>query len=465
MNNHINFKLSLLGVAILFLFFVGCKGDKIEDMTLIPDISSNFRSGNCDLIISGRVVDTKNLQPLKNAILSSDLFVTETDEDGNFRVAVEMSAIQNPDFLVVTRRGYLPQTIPIFYDSVLDLGNCPDITNIDWKISLSKQKKCVLVGKGEGAWFKIMDTVANELVNELGLIDTVYNATIYTVDIRRQSLEEYVNLSISPDNSFAYGPGILVNHNLFRLANFVIEDTDNPGVQLDFLKAVEIIYSNPNPNYTYRTIFPVLDLEHIIIDEIGKASVISGNKILIRLNGSGNVFIGVSSEDIELYRELLEVLRNRDKERILSIIQIIRNRPNSPSRISIEERKVGNNIKEEIFSNCECGQPEQATYNVQFNGKEQIKINFPAGTSQAEVTTKIRTMLANSGQSLLKADLKVNLDQCAQVTVISRPITECVTGVVDGFSFTYEATRKLETIIHYSDRCPTDTGCHQGCTG
>lgn len=468
MNNHINFKLFLLGISMLFLFFAGCKGDKIEDINLIPDVSSRSRSGSCDLVISGRVMDTQNLKPLKDAILSSDLFVTETDKDGNFRVTVKVSAIQDLDFLTVTRFGYLPQTIPIFYDSVLDLEECPDITNIDWKIGLSKRKECLPIGKEEGAWYKIMDTVANEVINELGLLDTIYRSTIYDVDVRRKSINEYVNLCISPDNSFAYGLGILVNHNLFRLANFVIEDADNPGNKVNLLKPLEIIFSSPNPDYTFGKKFPVLNLDNIIIDEIGVASVTSNDNILLRVNSFGNAYIGTSQEVIKLCQELLEALRMRDKELIDSVIEKIRRSPNAPTRISTEELKIGNVVKEETFSNCECGQPTIATYTVQFNGQEELHIDFPPGTSkalQAEVFTKLRTLLADSGKSFLTASLTVGLDQCEEVDVFSRPIIECTIGLIDGYSFTYEATKKLETILVGSDRCPTESGCHQGCSG
>lgn len=467
MYHSLNWNSSFWGILICLVLILGCKGDKIEDIDLIPDLTSRSRIGNCDLVISGRVMDTKNLQPIRGAAIHSSLFSVETDNDGNFRVELAISRIQDPDFITISKNGYLSQTVPIFYDTVLDLNDCPDITNIDWKIGLSEKRECVVVGKDEGAWFKIMDTVATEIVNELGILDTFYSATIYEADVRRKSLDEYANLCISPDNSFAYGPGILIHHSLFRAANFIVEDANNPGVELNFLKPVEIIFINENPNYSPGTRIPVLDLDKFTIDEIGQALIVYNNRLRLKFNKSGNIFLGIDPEAIRLCQELLEALERRDIETIRRLIEEIVNDPDGPTRIENREIKIGDIIKEEIFANCDCAQPKQGTYKVEYNGTEALRINFPAGTSaaiQTQVIIKLRTLLADSGKSFLRADLKVNLDKCTQVMVNSRPITQCVSGVIDGFSFTYEAIDKLETIVT-QDRCPTDTGCHQGCTG
>ncbi len=468
MHHSLNRNSSFWGILICLVLLLGCKGDKIEDIELIPDLTSSSRVGSCDLVISGRVMDTKNLQPIKGAAIHSTLFSAKTDQDGNFRVELAISVIDDPAFITISKSGYLSQTVPIFYDAVLGLNDCPDITNIDWKIGLSAKQECVRVGKDEGAWYKIMDTVASEIVNEFGVLDTIYSANLYEVDVRRKSLEEYANLCISPDNSFAYGPGILVNHNLFRVASFVIEDGDNPENELNFLKAVEILFINANPDdYPRGKKLPVLDLDQLTIDAIGSAFVFSNTKIRLNFKRSGNIFIGNDPDFLKLCLELLEALREKDKEAIRPIIERIINNPERTTRIGDRELKVGAIVKEEIFSNCDCSQPNQGVYDIDYDGTEILNINFPAGTSnaiQTQAIIKLRTLLGDSGKSSLQANLKVNLDKCTQATVISRPIFECVSGVIDGFSFTYEAIEKLETIIN-KDSCPTDTGCHQGCTG
>ncbi len=467
MYHSLNWRSSFWGSLIFLVLILGCKGDKIEDIDLIPDLASRSRIGSCDLVISGRVVDTKNLQPIRGAAIHSTLFSAETDNDGNFRVELAIHVIQDPNFITISKSGYISQTVPIFLNTVLDLNNCPDITNIDWKIGLSEKQECVIVGKDEGAWYKIMDTVASEVVNEIGILDTIFSATIYEVDVRRKSLEEYANLCISPNNNFAYGPGILIHHSLFRIANFIVEDANNPGAELDFLKDVEIIFFNTNPDCPPGKRIPVLDLHKFTVDQTGQASTIFNNKLRLRFNKSGNIFLGNDLEAIRLCQELLKALEEEDIETIDDLIEEVVNDPDGPTRIEDSDRKTGDLIKEEIFSNCECAQPNQGKYDVEYKGTETLRINFPAGTSNAvknQAIIKLRTLLADSGKSFLQANLEVNLDRCTEVTVNSRPITRCVTGVINGFTFTYEAIEKLETILS-EDKCPTDTGCHQGCTG
>ena len=420
MYHSLNWNSSFWGILIGLVLILGCKGDKIEDIDLIPDLASSSRVGSCDLVISGRVMDTKNLQPIGGAAVHSTLFSAETDDDGNFRVEVAISVIDDPAFITISKYGYLSQTVPIFYDAVLDLNDCPDITNIDWKIGLSAKQECVIVGKDEGAWYKIMDTVASEIVNEFGLLDTIYSTNIYEVDVRRRSLEEYANLCVSPDNSFAYGPGILINHSLFRVASFVIEDANNPGAELNFLKSVEIIFGNTNPNCPRGKKLPVLDLDQLTIDQIGEAFVFSDTKVRLRLKKSGNTFIGNDPDFLRLCQELLEAMRLKDKEIIFPIIERIVNNPNVPTRIENRELKVGAIVKEEVFSNCDCSQPNQGVYNIDYDGTETLRINFPSGTSNAvrtQAIIKLRTLLGDSGKSSLQANLKVNLDKCTQAIV------------------------------------------------
>lgn len=467
MFHSLNWNASFGGILICLVFILGCKGDKIEDLDLIPDLASNSRVGSCDLVISGRVVDTKNLQPIRGAAIHSFLFSVVTDKDGNFRIKVPIHAIKAPNLITISKEGYISQTFPVFYSTVLDLNDCPAITNIDWKIGLSARQECVIIGKAEGAWYKIMDTVACEVINEVGILDTTFSTTIYEVDVRRESLEEYVNLCISPDNSFAYGPGIRIHHSLFRVANFVVEDADNPKAELDFIKPVEIIFLNTNPNSSIGTRIPVLDLDKLTIDQTGQASIISNNKLRFKFNKSGNIFLGISPEAISLCQEFLEALKEENIETIDDLIEEVVHNLDGPTRIEDSEIKVRGIVKEEVFSNCECGQPNQRRYGVEYNGIEILRINFQEGTSKViknQAIIKLRTLLGDSGESFLQANLEVNLDKCTEVTVNSRPITKCVTGIINGFVFTYEAIEKLETRLS-EDKCSTDTGCHQGCTG
>ena len=68
-----NFKgyISLLGMTLAMLVYLSSCGklDKIDGMEAVLDTTSSSRSSQCELIISGRVVNTKNLEPIAGALV------------------------------------------------------------------------------------------------------------------------------------------------------------------------------------------------------------------------------------------------------------------------------------------------------------------------------------------------------------------------------------------------------------
>lgn len=463
MNKHLKFDLPFIGILFLLLVILGCKGDKIEDISLIPDVSSKSRSNKCKLIITGRIVDTKNLKPIEGAIVSSSFFTTTTNKDGSFKAILELAENDHSDIVTITHEGYLKNTFPVFYNTIYDTDNCPNVTNIDWKIGLSARKTCVWVGKNEGVWYKIMDTVATTSIDKFGQVDTLLKTKVYAVDIRRGALKDYANLCVSPNNSFSRGPGIL-GHCLFPSEIFAIENMG--GTDIEFIKPLEIVYAEETVTCNQESNMPVLDLDKLTTNIIGKTSSLPNTQTMIKVNTNGNIYIGLDRLAHELCFQTLNAIRNEESITVINNLLI----EYYPTAIKIDMDEIINDkvVKEEVFSNCDCGKPINKEYNVGIVGTESLQINFPSTTSnakKAKITAILKGLLSGSGASNLDATLQVNLDQCSMVTVTSTELVRRVTGTFCGISFEYKGTDRLETIMKSADRCPVETGCHQGCTG
>ena len=93
--------------------------------------------------------------------------------------------------------------------------------------------------------------------------------------------------------------------------------------------------------------FPVLDLHKFTVDQTGQASTIFNNKLRLRFNKSGNIFLGNDLEAIRLCQELLKALEEEDIETIDDLIEEVVNDPDGPTRIEDSDRKTGDLIKEE----------------------------------------------------------------------------------------------------------------------
>ena len=484
-----NFKgyISLLGMTLAMLVYLSSCGklDKIDGMEAVLDTTSSSRSSQCELIISGRVVNTKNLEPIAGALVESSQFTAETDEDGLFSVSITIVEDGVVDDITVRKDDFLVKEFKAFYGSLLTIGTCPAVTNISWDIGLSELKEDVWVGPNEGAWFKIMDTVATEFTNDLGLLDTALITNIYTVDIRRGSFDEFRNVTISPDNSRAVGPGIPIEVSNFVLVHFDIQVSEianglqqvasSRGEEV-FLKPLDIRF--PLPVAVNPDDFGVIDLSDLEIDTDAISLDGQGNIVYFETEDGrhGIVFnplllnvvqpaleaiaSGATLEEINrIITEGLEGLAETDQgDGIGGGSTIVETDVESPGRIANEDK----------LSNCECGNPASQNYTASLDGFENITINFPADISEAQralAFTTLRALLGISGEPNQTVELSVTLDKCSTAKVVSQEVVRTVTGTVLGFPFTYTGTDRLETTVDTDHPCPTDTPCHQGCPG
>ena len=225
----------LSAIALLVcLYLASCgKTAKIEN-DVLPNIASSERADECELIINGRIVNTKNLVPIEGAKIEGEQFEAMTDENGEFRVSLSLTEDGIIDDIKVTKKGFLIKEFKAYLGSVAQLETCPLVTNISWDIALSERKEGVFVGPSDGAWYKVMDTVATQITTNDGISDTIFVPRTYVIDVRRGSLDEWGHVFVSPDNSRAIGPGIPSEIRVFLVDLFRIEV--NPDLN-NFLSA------------------------------------------------------------------------------------------------------------------------------------------------------------------------------------------------------------------------------------
>lgn len=477
---------SWLGMILVMLVYLSSCGklDKIDGMEAALNTTSSSRSSQCELIITGRVVNTKNLEPIADAMVESSQFSARTDENGQFSTTLTIEEDGIVDDVTITKGGFVIKSFKAYYGSLVTVGTCPAVTNISWDIGLSELKEDVWVGPKDGAWYKIMDTVATEFTNALGLLDTALITNVYTIDIRRGSFNDWKNVIISPDNSRAVGPGIPIEVSNFVIVHFDIQvnDSENGLQQVAssrneevFLKDLDIRF--PLPSAVSPHDYSVIDLADLGIDGSG-----------INLDGQGNI-IYFETEDgqfcivynpllLEVVQPALEAIANGSS--LEEINEIINDGLTSlaemgegnglgggSTMVDTDVERDGRIANREVFSNCQCGNPTSQSYTASLDGLEDITIGFPAGTSpqqQALAFTTLRALLGVSGEPNQAVALSVELDKCSTAEVISKEIVRTVTGTVLGFPFSYTGTDRLETTVT-NDSCPTDTPCHQGCPG
>ncbi len=474
-------------VLVMLVYLSSCgKLDKIDGMEAALNTTSSSRSSKCELIISGRVVNTKNLEPIAEARVESSQFVAETDANGEFSVTLTIEEDGLVDDITVRKDDFIVKEFKAFYGSLVTVGSCPAVTNISWDIGLSELKQDVWVGPNDGAWYKVMDTVATQFTNDLGLLDTAFVTNVYTLDIRRGSFDTWKNVIISPDNSRAVGPGIPISPSNFVIVHFDIQVNDGNGTnglqqvassrgEEVFLKPLDIRF--PLPTAVSPDEFSVIDLSDLGIETDAISLDAQGNIVYFETEAGQYCIVfnplllnvvqpaleaianGASLEEINgLITDGLEALAASGEGNGLGI---------GATMIDTDVESNGRIANSAFFSNCQCGDPTSQNFSASLDGFENIDISFPSGIEEdqrALAFATLEALLGVSGDPNQSVVLSVDLDKCSTAEVVSQEIVRTVTGTVLGYPFTYSATDRLETTVE-SSGCPTDTPCHQGCPG
>ena len=451
------------------------KLDKVDGLEALPDAISSSRADKCALTIGGRVVNTKNLAPIAGVEVSGETFSATTDENGEFSVELELDTDGVIDDITVSNDGFLNKEFKAYLSSVAPLATCPLITNIHWDIAISERKQIVSVGPKDGAWYKIMDTVATRL----GEMDSIILLTkLFNVDIRRGALEDPSRVAVSPDNGRAAGPGIPPDNRNLLYEKFAIEVNSSDFLlgaassrnSLEFLKAIDIRWMPPvaiDPA-TATTI----DLEDLGIQEEELFLDADGNLVFL-VSEDGSQAIGeimIVEEVVVPLEEAIEMeepIEEIEEEFVENLEEATEASGEGATAITSDVESNGRLANQQTLSNCGCGDATLANYAAQLTGVESSNIDFPAGTSAAEMaeaTARLQTIVGANGGGDESVSLSIALDKCQTKTVTSQEIIRTVSGTVLGFPFTFEGTDRLETTEAISD-CPTDTPCHQGCPG
>jgi len=467
MKKHQNFTHLFFGILLLSLF--GCLTEKIESIELISESTSSSRSSDCMVTISGTIVDTKDLSPIENATVSSKFFTAKTNADGLFETQIKIDQVGQQEEIIVEKKGYLVNEFPVYYDAFVEVGDCSGLVNINWDIRLAERKEFNWISTRDGAWYKIMDTVAYRGID--GSIEQA--AQLYTIDIRRGTVQDFMNISVSPDNNRAIGPGIPTDYRDFAVDNFVVEEdrfgsSGRNNTEIEFLKPIEILFSPPS-HIKRGNDLPVLYDEEPNINNTGDAEFNYEDDIYVEVMKTGKYSVFGLFQDAEFAAAVISSIKSNST--FASLNRIINSFISNTDLLTetTDQLVDGQTLQQEIFGNCECNDGLRSfSYAKTFNGNEELSIRFRADTpleTQRRALAILRSTLTDSGDAVLSPNLSFTLEECSSATINSKEIRHIKSGTVLGFRYQYEATKELETNLLIQNSCAfdVDSSCHQGC--
>lgn len=471
----LSLKQLFLGAFFFSIFIIGCKVDKIDDLEPVPQRA--VEEEVCLLQISGKVLNTKDFEPLQNVQINSTFFTVETDGNGEFEIEVDRLAIEGVDQIQVSKEGYLLNEFFADYKAILNASSCSEVTSIDWELSLSPKQASRWVGVDGMTTFHIMDTIAFAQPTDNDEIEILQDTRDYTVEIKEGALEKWANLSISPNNGTAFGTGIVLSENSFSLARLVIVEeggispdglvTTYPNELVNFKQAIEISFTSPTELFEQENqTLTSLDIINMTKNELG-STVVADNKVKIDLRATGNLYIGFNEETTDLVANALEAIKNGYETD--ETINALNNNSNSNARyytiwVSSSVYCPGTIIKQRTFSNCNCAQPKWRRYTVSTRNYASANIQFPSNTPRYLRRYAYNAIYGafGSGGGRLSASYWVYLPKCTRKQVTSETNIRKVSGTVYGFPFYHEGL-DLSTTAQILD-CPTTSACHQGCS-
>jgi len=476
MTKSFSLKQLFLGVFFFSIFTIGCKVDKIDDLSPVQQ-SIAEEEEVCLLQISGKVLNTRNFKPLSNVEIKSTLFNIETDINGEFEVELKQSEIEGLDQIQVRKDGYLKNNFFVDYSSVINASNCSEVTSIDWELSISPQQASQWVGVEGLSTFRIMDTIAFAQPTATGEYEVIQDTRDYTVEIKKGTLAKWTNLSISPNNGTAYGSGIVLSENLYALARLVI--TENGGISPDglvttylgdavnFQQPIEVSFASPAELFEQENQeLANLNMVNLTKNELG-TTILADNKVKIDLLATGNLYIGLNEETTDLVANAIDAVKNGYETD--ETINALSNSFNSTARnhsisISSSVDCPGAAVKQQTFSNCNCGRARYRRYTASTRNFATANIQFPNGTPRYVRRYAYNRIYSafGSGNGRLRVSYWVYLPQCTRKRVTTVESLRKVTGTVFGFPFSHEGLY-LSTTAQVLD-CPTSSSCHQGCS-
>jgi hypothetical protein len=468
--------IGLFAVFACFLLVNCGNQEKLEDISVLSDAASDSRAEECAVILKGRVVNTKNLQPIAGAEVSSDRFSAKTNANGEFEVSLNFKEDGIIDDVEVRKDGFLVKGFKAYFGSLVKIGSCPLVTNISWNVALSEKQEGVWVGPKEGAWYKIMDTVATEVTNEAGMSEINLRTNMFVVDIRRGSLDDWGRVHVSPNHSTAIGPGIPTEPRSFLFELFQIDVFQQGDGLLSASSRNSLVFNFPIDIRWIPTVtvdvngLGTIDLEDLGLNE-EQVQLGPNGEIIFLTDENGSQGLGNAPVIEEVIEPVIRAIQEEKSiEEINQTLQEgleeVGNQGGNTTQIITDVESAGRIANSQTLTHCGCPDgPTVVGYTAQLNGTEELIINFPANTSEADraaATSAAIALIGTSGDPNQNVSINVNLGICEAKQVTSQEIVRTVTGVVNGFSFTYSATDRLET--NESDLgCATSTPCHQGC--
>jgi len=475
MINSLSLKQLFLGVFLISVFIIGCKVDKIDDLS--PIQQNVAEEEVCLLQISGKVLNTKNFKPLPNVQVKSTLFEVETDLNGEFEIELKQSEMEGLDQIQVSKDGYLMNQFFADHAAVINASNCSEVTSIDWELGISPKQTPQWVGVEGASTFHIMDTIAFAQPKAMGELEILKDIRAYTVEIKKGTLEKWTNLSISPNNGTAYGTGIVLSEDLHSLARLVIKEeggispdgleTTYPNDFVKFQQPIEISFGSPSELMEEKnSVLTTLDVDNITTNELGRTTL-ADNKVELKLRSTGNLYIGFNEVTTDLVANALDAAKNgyETEESIDALNNVNSNARRHSISISSSVYCDGAIVKQQTFSNCNCGRARWRRYNVSTRNFANATIQFPSNTPNYIRRYVYRVLYSSfgSGNGSLNARYWVYLPMCTVKQVTSVERIRKVTGTIFGYSFSYEGLSSLSTTAQVLD-CPTTSACHQGCS-
>lgn len=427
---------SYLLLLLLIGFVWSCNVEQISSDLDPTDITSRMEDDGCRVRIVGNVVSTQDLLGLEGATISSEQFtdIVQTNDDGSFEIDlfIEQGQSLSEVDVEVALDGFITNTFPVDLSDVIDLSDCSPLTTFAWDIGLTPLEEGVEVRNDRPTEIVVEDTVAvvifetDDMGNIIGR-DTVQQVNKYRIEIPKVIASQPSVISITANQNFAYGAGIVrSDENRAEIGQFHFETTE--GTQLN--GKISIIFQSQTSIETGDVIEFSNDRSYIVGFDTNSnvITILTGSfEDLTIFNGS-NLFVPGASSGLSGAAAAAVGLDN--------------------------------------VSNCNCGDAITYVYNFDLNRNQQVSIDFPAGTPQDVKDAVLNDLIGFLGVSGSGAPITTSasivVDKCEQLSISTTPTGIVETGEIYGYPYTFSSVTGGVVNISTSD-CPTTTACHQGC--
>jgi len=172
-----NRSIYLIAIGLFMLSACG----KVEIVELAQTKQESFVRAS-SLTVGGQVINPETGEPIQGAVVATASFSAVTNADGNFKASLD--SFSDSEAVTVTKDGH------IVYEFGVNYTGLSDGATLNWEIYLPERETCIWIGPDEGAWYKF-----------------TANNTEYVVDVRRGSVDEWVQICVS-QGGLAFGTGL-----------------------------------------------------------------------------------------------------------------------------------------------------------------------------------------------------------------------------------------------------------------